>query len=139
MERLIQKYAKRFDVAMIGVILLQLIDAIIITLTGKIHCEVVISVVLSVINIMLLVNSLRCNLNQQFIEWKTNAKTLRCTIGGFVIFHIAVCLSRGFNILELGSHLMNLFAAETVLTYRINSIAHLEELADRYAKERGGK
>ena len=41
--------------------------------------------------------------------------------------------------MELGSHLMNMLTIETVLTYRINSIRQLEDLAEKYAKERGGK
>lgn len=139
MEKLIQKYAKWFDIAMIVIILLQLVDAIYISLTKCIHCEAIMSVILSVVNLILLSNSLRCNRTQQFIEWKANAKILRYTIGLFIIFHIAVCIMRGFNMLELGSHLMNLLTVETVLTYRINSIVQLEDLADRYAKERGGK
>ena len=139
MEKLIQKYAKWFDIAMIAIILLQLVDAIYITLTYCIHCESVISVVLSVINIILLHNSLRCNKTQQFIEWKVNAKMLRYIIGIFILFHIAVCIMRGVNFMALGAHLMNLLTVETVLTYRISSIQHLENLANKYAKEKGGK
>ena len=139
MERLIQKYARWFDIAMIVIILLQLVDAVYISLTKCIHCEAIMSVVLSVINMILLSNSLRCNRTQRFIEWKANAKMLRYTIGLFILFHIVVCIMRGFNMLELGSHLMNLLTVEIVLTYRINSIQQLEDLADRYIKERGGK
>ena len=139
MERLIQKYAKKFDIAMILVILIQLMDAVFVVLTKCIHCEPVISVMLSVINIILLANSLRCNKAQQFIEWKVNAKILRYTIGLLIIFHVFICVSRGLNMLELGAHLMNLLTVETVLTYRINSIAQLEELANKYAKEREDK
>ena len=139
MEKLIQKYAKLFDIAMIVTILLQLVDAIYILLTKCVHCEAIMSVVLSVVNLILLSNSLRCNRTQQFIEWKANAKMLRYTIGLFIIFHIIVCVMRGFNMLELGSHLMNLLTVEIVLTYRINSIRQLEDLADRYVKERGSK
>jgi hypothetical protein len=139
MERLIQKYAKKFDIAMIIVILIQLMDAVFVVLTKCIRCESVISVMLSVVNIILLTNSLRCNKTQQFIEWKANAKILRYTIGLFIIFHVFVCVLRGFNMLELGAHLMNLLTVETVLTYRINSIAQLEELANKYAKEREDK
>lgn len=139
MEKLIQKYAKLFDIAMIVIILLQLVGAVIIILTKCIHCEAVVSVVLSVINLMLLSNSLRCNRTQQFVEWKVNAKILRYTLGLFILFHMVVCTMRGFNMIELGSHLMNMLTIEIVLTYRINSIVHLEDLADRYVKERGGK
>lgn len=139
MEKLIQKYARWFDIAMVGIILLQLIGAVLITLTKCIHCEAVVSVVLSVINLMLLSNSLRCNRTQQFIEWKVNAKILRYTLGLFILFRIVVCIMRGFNMIELGSHLMNMLTIETVLTYRINSIRQLEDLAEKYAKERGGK
>ena len=139
MERLIQKYAQEFDIVMIIIILLQLIDAVYIILTECIHCDAIVSVVLSVINIILLSSSLACNKKQQFIEWKVNAKMLRYTIGLFILFHIIVCISRGFNMLEMGAHLMNLLAVETVLTYRIDSIQHLEDLADQYARERGGK
>ena len=139
MEKLIQKYARWFDIAMVGIILLQLIGAVLITLTKCIHCEAVVSVVLSVINLMLLSNSLRCNRTQQFVEWKVNAKILRYTLGLFILFHIVECIMRGFNMMELGSHLMNMLTIETVLTYRINSIRQLEDLAEKYAKERGGK
>lgn len=139
MEKLIQKYAKLFDIAMIAIILLQLVGAVIIILTKCIHCEAVVSVVLSVINLMLLSNSLRCNRTQQFVEWKVNAKILRYTLGLFILFHMVVCIMRGFNMIELGSHLMNMLTIEIVLTYRINSIRQLEDLADRYVKERGGK
>lgn len=139
MEKLIQKYARLFDIAMIAIILLQLVGAVIIILTKCIHCEAVVSVVLSVINLMLLSNSLRCNRTQQFVEWKVNAKILRYTLGLFILFHMVVCIMRGFNMIELGSHLMNMLTIETVLTYRINSIRQLEDLADRYVKERGGK
>lgn len=138
MERLIQKYARWFDIVMMVIILLQLMDAVLITLTECIHCEAVVSVVLSVINLMLLSNSLRCNRAQQFIEWKVNAKILRYTIGLFIIFHLVVCVMHGFNMIELGSHLMNLLTVETVLTYRINSIEELEDLADKYVKEKRG-
>ena len=139
MEKLIQKYAKLFDIAMIAIILLQLVGAVIIILTKCIHCEAVVSVVLSVINLMLLSNSLRCNRTQQFVEWKVNAKILRYTLGLFILFHMVVCIMRGFNMIELGSHLMNMLTIEIVLTYRINSIRQLEDLAKKYAKERGGK
>lgn len=139
MERLIQKYARWFDIAMIVIILLQLVDAVYVSLTKCIRCEAIMSVILSVVNMILLSNSLRCNRTQQFIEWKANAKMLRYTIGLFILFHIVVCIMRGFNMLELGSHLMNLLTVEIVLTYRINSIQQLEDLADRYIKERGGK
>ena len=139
MEKLIQKYAKLFDIAMIVIILLQLVGAVIIILTKCIHCEAVVSVVLSVINLMLLSNSLRCNRTQQFVEWKVNAKILRYTLGLFILFHMVVCIMRGFNMIELGSHLMNMLTIEVVLTYRINSIRQLEDLAKKYAKERGGK
>lgn len=139
MEKLIQKYARLFDIAMIVIILLQLVGAVIIILTKCIHCEAVVSVVLSVINLMLLSNSLRCNRTQQFVEWKVNAKILRYTLGLFILFHMVVCIMRGFNMIELGSHLMNMLTIEIVLTYRINSIRQLEDLADRYVKERGSK
>ena len=139
MERLIQKYARWFDIAMIVIILLQLVDAVYVSLTKCIPCEAIMSVVLSVVHLILLSNSLRCNRTQQFIEWKANAKMLRYTIGLFILFHIVVCIMRGFNMLELGSHLMNLLTVEIVLTYRVNSIQQLEDLADRYIKERGGK
>ena len=139
MEKLIQKYARLFDTAMIAIILLQLVGAVIIILTKCIHCEAVVSVVLSVINLMLLSNSLRCNRTQQFVEWKVNAKILRYTLGLFILFHMVVCIMRGFNMIELGSHLMNMLTIEIVLTYRINSIRQLEDLADRYVKERGSK
>ena len=139
MEKLIQKYAKLFDIAMIVIILLQLVDAIYISLTKCIHCEAIMSVVLSVVNLILLSNSLRCNRTQQFVEWKVNAKILRYTLGLFILFHMVVCIMRGFNMIELGSHLMNMLTIEIVLTYRINSIQQLEDLADRYVKERGSK
>lgn len=139
MEKLIQRYAQKFDIVMIAIILLQLIDAVYITLIGCVYCDAVMSVVLSVINIVLLTNSLNCNRKQKFIEWKVNAKMLRYTIGLFIVFHMIVCVMRGFNILEMGAHLMNLLAVETVLTYRIDSIQHLEDLADKYVKGRGGK
>ena len=138
MERLIQKYARLFDIAMIIIILLQLMDAVLITLTRCIRCEAVVSVVLSVINLTLLSNSLRCNRTQQFIEWKVNAKILRYTIGLFIVFHLVVCAIHGLNMIELGSHLMNLLTVEIVLTYRINSIKELEDLADKYVKEKRG-
>ena len=106
MEKLIQKYARWFDTAMIAIILLQLVGAVIIILTKCIHCEAVVSVVLSVINLMLLSNSLRCNRTQQFVEWKVNAKILRYTLGLFILFHMVVFIMRGFNMIELGSHLL---------------------------------
>ena len=74
MERLIQKYARWFDIAMIVIILLQLVDAVYISLTKCIHCEAIMSVVLSVINMILLSNSLRCNRTQRFIEWRLMRK-----------------------------------------------------------------
>lgn len=139
MEKLIQKYARLFDIAMIVIILLQLVDAVYISLTKCIHCEAIMSVVLFVVNLILLSNSLRCNRTQQFVEWKVNAKILRYTLGLFILFHMVVCIMRGFNMIELGSHLMNMLTIEIVLTYRINSIRQLEDLADRYVKERGSK
>ena len=139
MEKLIQKYARWFDTAMIAIILLQLVGAVIIILTKCIHCEAVVSVVLSVINLMLLSNSLRCNRTQQFVEWKVNAKILRYTLGLFILFHMVVCIMRGFNMIELGGHLMNMLTVEIVLAYRIKRIVDLGDLAKKYAKERGGK
>lgn len=139
MEKLTQKYARLFDIAMIVIILLQLVDAVYISLTKCIHCEAIMSVVLFVVNLILLSNSLRCNRTQQFVEWKVNAKILRYTLGLFILFHMVVCIMRGFNMIELGSHLMNMLTIEIVLTYRINSIRQLEDLADRYVKERGSK
>lgn len=136
MEQLIQKYVRYFYVALIGGILVQLIDIILTSIKGEICCETFLLIFLSVVNLLLLNNNLRHNKKQQFTECKENSKTLRFTMGIFVIFQALLCFVRNSSWVMLGNHLMTLVVIEIILDYRIKSIEHLEKLANRYAKEK---
>lgn len=136
MEQLIQKYIRYFYVALIGGILVQLIDIVLTSIRGEICCETFLLIFLSVINLLLLYNNLRHNKHQQFTECKENSKTLRFTIAIFIILQALLCFSKDHSWVMFGNHLMTVVVIEIVLDYRIKSIEHLEKLANQFAKEK---
>lgn len=135
MEQLIQKYIRYFYITLIGVISIQLFDVIITTLGGAITCEIFILIFLSIMNIILLGDSMKHNMKQQFTECKATAKILRFTMALFIVFQALLCFSKSKDILMLGTHLMTVVIIEIILDYRIKSIEYLEKLALQYTKD----
>jgi hypothetical protein len=135
MVQLTQKYIKYFYVALIIGISIQLLNSIIITLNGGIQFGTVMQMLLSITNIILLIDSIRHNLKQQFTECKVNAKILRVMIALLVMFQTLPYIGTNFDGVILINYLIMITLTELVLTFRIKIIEHLEELADKYKKD----
>lgn len=134
MEQLIQKYIRYFYATLIGIISIQLLDTIVTTITGNSHCNTLILMFLSVTNLILLSGSLIYNIKQRFTESKINAKILRFTIALLIGVQTWLCYKVNPDFIALGNHLMTIVIIEIILNYRIKSIEHLEQLADKLAK-----
>ena len=132
MEDLIRKYIKYFYIAVLIAILVHLISSIIAMLMGVINCRVIVLIVLSIVNIMILSNSMKYNLKQQFTECKVNLKILRFTLGLGIILHGW----EHFNIFTVTDYALVLSMVEGILIYRIKCIEHLENLANKLAKSK---
>lgn len=135
MEQLIQKYIKYFYATLIIVIFIQLIDTVITTVMGNNHCDTLVLMFLSAINLVLLSGSLIYNIKQTFTESKTNAKILRFTMALLIITQATLCYKLNPNIISLGNHLMTLAIIEIIFNYRIKTIEHLENLASKFVDE----
>lgn len=135
MEQLIQKYSRYFYMALIGGVSIELIDITVMSLQGCMCFETIILMFLSTVNIMLLVNTLKHNIKQQFTECKEDAKLLRFTIALFIAFQSLLCFQKGHDWVMFANHLMTVVLIEIILNYRIKSIEHLEKLASKFAKE----
>ena len=134
MEQLIQKYMKYFYIALIIIISLRLISTVFTVLTVGFQSVEIISIVLLIINILLLVDSTKHNIKQQFTECKSDAKILRFTLGLLVTFHMLTYFESHFDWAILTDHLMILSIIEILLTHRIKSIEHLEKMASKVSR-----
>ena len=129
MEKLSQKYAKHFYITLLIVLIAQLFDAVYVILKEGIQIQSFVLIIISIINIILVINSMKYNIKQRFIECKINTKILRITMGILLILH-SICRGvNGCSVLMLSYPLSNLVIIELVLSYRIRSIEHLELLA----------
>lgn len=139
MEQMIQKYIKLFYTTIIVCIGVQLVDIIIQAIHWDVHFWTIITLVLSVINIILLTCNLKHNERQQFIECKEKLKVLKVTLPLLILIQTVVCFGMYHSWVLLGHHLMTIMVTGIVISYRIKSIEHLEKKASSYAKEKEGR
>lgn len=140
MEQLIQKYIKIFYVTVICIIAAQLIEVICKILTGGLSFGSVFLMLVSALNLVLFGNCMRHNINQRFIECKMDLKTLRITVIPLMISQIWFCFTQGLDLIMLMNHIGIVVLVELILTYRIKSLDHLENLVNQYMKyERKGE
>lgn len=135
MEMLVQKYFRYFYIILIIGILLQMVNIVVTGITISIGYRMFITIALSVLNLILLMNDIKFSLKQQFTESKLLAKVLRFTILPLLIFQMWLCLLRGYNGIVLGDYLMSIAIIEVTLTFKIKCIKHLEEMANQFAKD----
>ena len=134
MEQLIQKYIKIFYVTVICIIAAQLIEVICKILTGGLSFGSVFLMLVSALNLVLFGNCMRHNINQRFIECKMDLKTLRITVIPLMISQIWFCFTQGLDLIMLMNHIGIVVLVELILTYRIKSLDHLENLVNQYMK-----
>lgn len=132
MEQLTQKYIKYFYIALIIIISVQLVNVIFGILTSGFQLREFMLLFLTGTNIMLLIDSTRHNIKQQFTECKYNAKILRFTMGLLMLFHMVECSS----LIVFVNYLISIVAIEIILEFRIKSIEYLEKMANQFAKEK---
>lgn len=130
MEQLIQKYMKYFYIALLSIISIRLLGTVWAALTMSFQSGILISIILLLVNMLLLIDSIKHNIRQQFTECKADAKILRFTLGLLIVFHMLTYFETHFDWAILTDHMMILFTVEIVLSYRIQSIEHLERLAN---------
>jgi hypothetical protein len=133
MEQLTQKYSKYFYIMLIVTIIIQLLDTIFTTVSEGSKLQLFILILLSITNIMLLINSIKFNIKQQFTECKINAKVLRVSLVLLIVFH-TICIESAFSKIAIRDYILSTAIVELVLTYRIKSIEYLEKLASRFSK-----
>lgn len=133
MEQLAQKYSKYFYIMLIVTITIQLLDTIFTTVSEGSKLQLFILILLSITNVMLLINSIKFNIKQQFTECKINAKVLRVSLVLLIVFHI-ICIESAFGKIAIRDYILSVAIVELVLTYRIKSIEYLEKLASRFSK-----
>lgn len=134
MEYLAQKSSKYFYIVLLVTILFHLVDTVLMLFKTGYSPETFVLILLSIINIMLLGNSIHFNRKQKFTECKVNAKILRFTIAPLLILH-TVYTWDSINLITLRDNIMALSVIELVLGYRINCIEYLERMANQFAKE----
>ena len=132
MEQLTQKYIKYFYISLIAIISVQLINVIFGILMSGFQLKEVMLLFLTGINIILLIDSIRHNIKQQFTECKYDAKILRFTIGLLMLFHMIESTS----LIIFANYLISIVAIEIILAFRIKSIEYLEKMANQFAKEK---
>lgn len=132
MEQLTQKYIKYFYIALIIIISIQLFDVIFSILTSGFQIREFMLLFLTGTNIMLLIDSTRHNIKQQFTECKYDAKILRFTIGLLMLFYMI----ESTNLIIFANYLISIVAIEIILEFRIKSIEYLEKMANQFAKEK---
>lgn len=132
MEQLTQKYIKYFYISLIAIILAQLINVIFDILMSGFQLKEVMLLFLTGTNIILLIDSTRHNIKQQFTECKYDAKILRFTIGLLMLFHMIESTS----LIIFANYLISIVAIEIILAFRIKSIEYLEKMANQFAKEK---
>lgn len=134
MEQLTQKFMKYFYIALLVIIVTRLVGTVVTTITMSFQSESLISIVLLIVNTLLLVDSIKHNIKQQFTECKSDAKILRFTLGLLITFHMLAYFEAHFDWAILTDHMMILAVVEVMLTHRIKSIEHLEKLASKVKK-----
>jgi len=134
MERLTFRYAKYFYIALIYVILTQLAQVVIIGIGAGLTVQGFLLIGLSVINLALLIATLKNTVKQQFVECKSNIQILRYSLGLLLMCH-TFCTGHVLGGLIIRDHVLNIVVIELVLSYIMNSIEHLEKLANEFAKE----
>ena len=132
MEQLTQKYIKYFYISLIAIISVQLINVIFGILMSGFQLKEVMLLFLTGINIILLIDSIRHNIKQQFTECKYDAKILRFTIGLLMLFHMI----ESTRLIKFANYLISIVAIEIILAFRIKSIEYLEKMANQFAKEK---
>ena len=137
MEQLTQKYIKYFYIILIMIISVQLASIIFNTLMiGHISLGVFVLMFLSVLNIMLLSNSMKHNIKQQFTECKCDAKILCFTLGILMLCHMLLLFKTDFSFIVFTNYLASIIGIEMILKFRIKSIEHLEKMANQFVKKR---
>ena len=132
MEQLTQKYIKYFYISLIAIISVQLVNVIFGILMSGFQLKEVMLLFLTGTNIILLIDSTRHNIKQQFTECKYDAKILRFTIGLLMLFHMIESTS----LIIFANYLISIVAIEIILEFRIKSIEYLEKMANQFAKEK---
>ena len=132
MEQLTQKYIKYFYISLIAIISVQLINVIFGILMSGFQLKEVMLLFLTGTNIILLIDSTRHNIKQQFTECKYDAKILRFTIGLLMLFHMI----ENTSLIIFANYLISIVAIEIILAFRIKSIEYLEKMANQFAKEK---
>ena len=132
MEQLTQKYIKYFYISLIAIISVQLVNVIFGILMSGFQLKEVMLLFLTGTNIILLIDSTRHNIKQQFTECKYDAKILRFTIGLLMLFHMIESTS----LIIFANYLISIVAIEIVLAFRIKNIVYLEKMANQFAKEK---
>ena len=132
MERLTQQHIRIFYMTLLTIIIIQLVGTIVEVIIGGFLCGTIISIMLFLVNIILLVGAMRHNLKQQFTECKEDARILRFTLALLALFRMLSCIcAEHFNWIRLTDYIMITGVIEVILSYRIKSIEHLENLASK--------
>ena len=134
MEQLMQKYIKYFYITILTVILVQLVGTVISTVVCGCQCGVIISIILFLVNTVLLIDAIKHNVRQQFTEGKEDARILRFTLALLAIFRMFSCMNGELDWIMITDYIMIIGVIETVLTHRIKSIEHLENLANKISR-----
>lgn len=134
MEQLIQRHIKYFYVAFACVIFVQLILVIFAMLNNRLQYDALAFISLSIVNIILLIDSIKHNIRQQFTECKVGAKILRFTIGLLMASHMLLYFRDAFNWVTLMDHIMIAVIAVIILNYRIKTIEYLEKRVSHLPK-----
>lgn len=134
MENLVQKYIKYFYIILVSIISVQLLMVVFTVLTTGLQCDTVLFMFLSVTNILVLIDSIKHNVKQQFTECKSDAKVLRYTIGLLMGSHMLLYFRENFNWVVLMDHIMITAITIVILNYRIKTIEHLENMVSHFAK-----
>lgn len=135
MERLMQQHIRWFYATLLFIIVVQFIGTIVEVIAGGFLCGTIISMMLFLINVMLLIGAIRHNLKQQFTECKEDARILRFTLALLALFRMLSCTcSENFDWIRLTDYIMIIGVIEVVLSHRIKSIEHLENLASKIGK-----
>lgn len=129
MEKLTQKYIKYFYMMLVSIISIQLVGTVISTLVSGLKCGAIVSIILFLVNIVLLLDSIKHNIRQQFTECKEDARILRYTLGFLALVRMFACCTETFDWVALTDYMMIIGVIEIVLSHRIKSIEHLETLA----------
>lgn len=135
MEQLTQKYIKYFYIILLVIISIQLAGTVMTTLCSGMQCGSLVSMILFLVNIILLADSVKHNIRQQFTECKEDARILRWTLGLLALIRMFACCHIDFDWVALTDYMMIVSVIEIVLEHRIKSIEHLEKLASQVKKE----